>query len=103
MADGTDRQADTDIEFPDAPLPEDSGLTLEEYLAMQQAIGHPTRYHILRTLVANEELSASELADALAVDSHMNFEAEAHDFSCGRQPTTADKPNDDGTLTHERL
>jgi len=62
----------TDVRRPDPPLPEDSGLTLEEYLAMQQAIGHPTRYHILRTLVANEELSASALKAAVDVKSH-NF------------------------------
>lgn len=62
----------TDVRQPDPPLPEDSGLTLEEYLAMQQAIGHPTRYHVLRTLVANDELSASALKSALEVKSH-NF------------------------------
>ena len=67
----TDHHA-TDVRRPDPPLPEDSGLTLEEYLAMQQAIGHPTRYHVLRTLVANEELSASALKAAIDVKSH-NF------------------------------
>jgi hypothetical protein len=48
---GTDRQPTEEVRQPDPPLPEDSGLTLEEYLAMQQAIGHPTRFRILRTLV----------------------------------------------------
>ncbi len=66
------RQSAGDVREPGPPLPEDSGLTLEEYLAMQRAIGHPTRFHILRTLVANDELSASELKGAVDVESH-NF------------------------------
>ena len=57
-----DRSADG-IHCPDPPISEDSGLTLEEYLDMQQAIGHAVRYQLLRTLVANDELSASEFAD----------------------------------------
>lgn len=72
MADATDEHAADEVHSPDPPLPEESGLTLDEYLAMQQAIGHPTRYRILRTLVANEELSASELKDAVQVEAH-NF------------------------------
>ena len=36
---------------------------------MQQAIGHPTRFRILRTLVANDELSASDLKAAVDVES----------------------------------
>lgn len=72
MADATDQQPFEEVQSPDPPLPEDSGLTLDEYLAMQRAIGHPTRYHILRTLVANTELSASKLKEAVDVESH-NF------------------------------
>lgn len=72
MADVTDQQPFEEVQSPDPPLPEDSGLTLDEYLAMQRAIGHPTRYHILRTLVANTELSASKLKEAVDVESH-NF------------------------------
>lgn len=68
----TDYHASGEVRQPDPPLPEDSGLTLEEYLAMQRAIGHPTRFRILRTLVANDELSASELKDAVDVAAH-NF------------------------------
>jgi ArsR family transcriptional regulator len=66
------RQPTDDVRQPEPPLPEESGLTLEEYLAMQQAIGHPTRFRILRTVVANEELSATELKTAIEVKSH-NF------------------------------
>ena len=66
----TDRQPQEEVRQPDPPLPEDSGLTLEEYLAMQQAIGHPTRFRILRTLVANDELSAADLKAAVEIESH---------------------------------
>jgi DNA-binding MarR family transcriptional regulator len=68
----TDRQPSEEIRHPDPPLPEDSGLTLEEYLAMQQAIGHPTRFRTLRTLVTNDELSAADLKAAVDIASH-NF------------------------------
>ena len=68
----TEHYAAADVRQPDPPLPEDSGLTLDEYLAMQRAIGHPTRYHVLRTLVVNDELSASALKTAVDVKSH-NF------------------------------
>lgn len=72
MADATDRNPGESVRRPDPPLPENSGLTLEEYLAMQRAIGHSVRYRLLRTLVANDELSASEFNDAIDVASH-NF------------------------------
>lgn len=71
MADATNRNSGG-VRRPDPPLPENSGLTLEEYLDMQQAIGHPVRYQLLRTLVANDELSAAEFNDAVDVKSH-NF------------------------------
>lgn len=51
-------------------LPEDSVLALEEYLDMQRAIGDPTRYRILATLLREGELSASELAAELDVPSN---------------------------------
>jgi len=68
----TDRHQGEEVRQPDPPLPEESGLTLEEYLAMQQAIGHPTRFRILRTLVANDELSATGLKAAVDAEPH-NF------------------------------
>ncbi|EMA56761.1 winged helix-turn-helix domain-containing protein [Halococcus thailandensis] len=68
----TERQTTPEVRQPDSPLPEDSGLSLDEYLAMQRAIGHSTRYRILRTLVANDELSASALKTAVEAESH-NF------------------------------
>jgi len=68
----TNRHPTTEVRQPEPPLPEDSGLTLEEYLAMQQAISHQTRFRILRTLVANDELSAADLKAAVDVESH-NF------------------------------
>ena len=66
----TDRRPNEEVRQPDPPLPEESGLTIEEYLAMQRAIGHPTRFRILRTLVANDELSATELDAAVDAASH---------------------------------
>ncbi|WP_114579150.1 helix-turn-helix domain-containing protein [Saliphagus sp. LR7] len=68
----TDHRSTDKVRQPEPPLPEDSGLTLEEYLAMQQAIGHPTRFHILRTLVVNDELSTTDLKAAIDVEAH-NF------------------------------
>ena len=68
----TDRQSVEEVRQPEPPLFQESGLTLEEYLAMQQDIGHPTRFRILRTLVANNELSAADLKAAVDVESH-NF------------------------------
>ena len=68
----TDRHPTEEVHQPDPPLPEESGLTLEKYLAMQQAIGHPTRFRILRTLVVNDELSSGGLKNAVNVESH-NF------------------------------
>jgi DNA-binding transcriptional ArsR family regulator len=68
----TDRRTENGVRKPTPPLPDDSGLTLEEYLAMQQAIGHPTRFRILRTLTANDELSATDLKSAVDVEPH-NF------------------------------
>ena len=67
-----DRQSTDEVRQPEPPLPEASGLTLEEYLSMQQAIGHPTRFRLLRTVVANDELSAAEFKSAMDIESH-NF------------------------------
>jgi ArsR family transcriptional regulator len=68
----TERHTSAEVRQPEPPLPEESGLTLDEYLAMQRAIGHSTRYRILRTLTANDELSASDLKGAVEVEPH-NF------------------------------
>ena len=45
--------------------PPDTTLSLEEYLAMQRAIGNETRYRIVVQLLEAGESSASELAEAL--------------------------------------
>jgi DNA-binding MarR family transcriptional regulator len=66
----TDRHSSENVRRPEPPLPEASGLTLAEYLAMQRAIGHPSRFRILRTLVANDELSAADLKAAVDIESH---------------------------------
>jgi ArsR family transcriptional regulator len=67
----TDR--DGSVSEPDEPgtlLPEDSLLTLEEYLEMQRAIGNEHRFRILATLVDDGAHSANELQDALDIQSN---------------------------------
>jgi DNA-binding transcriptional ArsR family regulator len=57
--------------FPESPedlLPEDSILTLNEYLAMHAAVGHRTRYEILYRLVHSGEMSPKELEGAIDID-----------------------------------
>ena len=49
-------------------LPEDSVLTLDEYLAMHAAVGHRTRYEILYRLVHSGDMSPKELEDTLDID-----------------------------------
>ncbi|SFK65850.1 DNA-binding transcriptional regulator, ArsR family [Halogranum rubrum] len=60
-----------DNQVPEDPadlLPEDSVLTLDEYLAMHAAVGHRTRYEILYRLVHGGEMSPKELEAALDID-----------------------------------
>ena len=49
-------------------LPDDSVLTLEEYLDMHAAVGHRTRYEILYRLVHGGEMSPTELNEAMEID-----------------------------------
>jgi predicted ArsR family transcriptional regulator len=53
-----------------ALLPEHSLLTLEDYLAMQRAVGNETRFRILDALTEGGPQSARELRDALGVESN---------------------------------
>ncbi|MFW5950091.1 MAG: ArsR/SmtB family transcription factor [archaeon] len=58
-------------DLPDDPedlLPEDSILSLDEYLAMYAAVGHRTRYEILYRLVHSGEMSPTELESAIDID-----------------------------------
>lgn len=55
-------------EDPEDLLPEDSVLSLDEYLAMHAAVGHRTRYEILYRLVHTGEMSPKELEGAIAID-----------------------------------
>jgi DNA-binding transcriptional ArsR family regulator len=67
----TDGQRVTDPETPDDPadlLPEESVLSLDEYLDMHAAVGHRTRYEILYRLVHGGDASPAELADVLGVE-----------------------------------
>lgn len=56
---------------PDDPadlLPEESVLSLDEYLDMHAAVGHRTRYEILYRLVHGGQMSPKELEDAIEID-----------------------------------
>jgi predicted transcriptional regulator len=55
-------------EDPEDLLPEDSVLTLDEYLAMHAAVGHRTRYEILYRLVHRGDMSPKELEGELDID-----------------------------------
>ena len=58
----------TEAERYNAPeLPENSALSLSEYLEMQRAIGDETRYRILAELLREGELAATELAERLEI------------------------------------
>ena len=67
----TDHSQTVGDDPPDDPadmLPEESVLSLDEYLAMHAAVGHRTRYEILYRLVHSGELSPKELEDAIGID-----------------------------------
>ncbi|WP_226040418.1 helix-turn-helix domain-containing protein [Natrinema sp. DC36] len=55
----------------DELLPEQSILSLEEYLAMQRSIGNETRFRVLNALVEVGSQSASELRDRLEIESNV--------------------------------
>lgn len=55
-------------EDPEDLLPEDSILSLDEYLAMHAAVGHRTRYEILYRLVHSGDMSPKELEEAINID-----------------------------------
>ena len=54
----------------DELLPEDSVLTLDEYLEMQRAIGNETRFRILYVLKERGDLSASDLKEVLGLEAN---------------------------------
>src|SRR6056297_2676756 len=67
----TDQTRTVGDDAPDDPadlLPEESVLSLDEYLDMHAAVGHRTRYEILYRLVHSGEMSPKELEDALEID-----------------------------------
>ena len=55
-------------EDPEDLLPEDSVLSLDEYLAMHAAVGHRTRYEILYRLVHSGDMSPKDLEAAIGID-----------------------------------
>ena len=64
-------------DFPDDPedlLPEDSVLSLDEYLDMHAAVGHRTRYEICYRLVHGGAMSPKELEEAITIhDSTLHY------------------------------
>ena len=52
---------------PEDLLPEHSVLDLEEYLAMQKAIGNETRFRILYTLKTQGQMNANQLRSSLEI------------------------------------
>jgi DNA-binding transcriptional ArsR family regulator len=67
----TDQPPRVNGDFPEDPedlLPEESVLSLDEYLAMHAAVGHRTRYEILYRLVHGGEMSPKELDSVLEID-----------------------------------
>jgi DNA-binding transcriptional ArsR family regulator len=55
-------------EDPEDLLPDDSVLSLDEYLAMHAAVGHRTRYEILYRLVHSGDMSPTGLEEAIDID-----------------------------------
>ena len=67
----TDHTRTVGGDAPDDPedlLPEDSVLTLDDYLDMHAAVGHRTRYEILYRLVHSGDMSPTELEEAMTID-----------------------------------
>lgn len=67
----TDQTETVSGELPADPaelLPDDSVLSLEEYLDMHAAVGHRTRYEILYRLVHGREMSPKELEETMEID-----------------------------------
>ena len=67
----TDHTQTVDEGVPEDPedlLPEESVLSLDEYLAMHAAVGHRTRYEILYRLVHGGDMSPKELEEAIGID-----------------------------------
>lgn len=65
------RDGRDDGERPDDPgdlLPDESVLSLSEYLDMQAAIGNPTRFEVVYRLAATGEASPTALDDRIDVD-----------------------------------
>ena len=73
----TDQTRTVSGDAPEDPadlLPEESILSLDEYLDMHAAVGHRTRYEILYRLVHSGEMSPKELKDTLDInDSTLHY------------------------------
>lgn len=93
-------------EVPDDPedlLPEESVLSLDDYLAMQKSLGNRTRFEVVYRLVHGGEASPTELAARLDIDDstlhyHLN---ELVDFGLVERRERSE-PTSDGLYTYYR-
>lgn len=68
MATEGERLSEEVPENPEDLLPEESVLSLDEYLSMQRSIGNRTRFEIVYRLVHAGEMSPTELVEAMSID-----------------------------------
>ncbi|NHN46604.1 helix-turn-helix transcriptional regulator [Halostella sp. JP-L12] len=97
------RVADEVPDDPDDLLPETSVLSLDEYLDMQAAIGNRTRFEIVYRLAHGDELTPTELNEAMDVDDstlhyHLN---ELQDVGLVEKRVRTER-NSDGLYTYYR-
>lgn len=69
MTERETRTTESESIDPEELLPEESGLNLGEYLAMQKSIGNETRFRILYALKERGEMSFGDLRGAFDVES----------------------------------
>lgn len=55
-------------EDPENLLPDQSVLSLDEYLSMQQSVGDRTRFEIVYRLIHGGDMSPTELVDLIEID-----------------------------------
>lgn len=89
---------------PGEDLPDNGILSVDEYLAMQRAIGERTRFRIVRSLRKSGEASPTQLSDGLEVESsnlhhHLNTLVDVGLI----EKRELSKVDDSGLLTYYRL
>ena len=85
-------------------LPEHSLLSLEQYLAMQQAIGNETRFRIVNFLTEEGAKSAKELEEGLALPSNtLHYHLDALVDVGLVENRKAKEPESDGLYSYYRV